>query len=181
MEMIESRRQQYRELCTQLGIGMYTIDVFSLRRISKRTNRYVPVYKPQEVDDRSVPERVDVPIPSYGHEQIAWPTYLKDFLAFQGIAFSGTVSFTGDFTGKSFIARLLNQRGSVVVVQTFDLDVNQTNTNEYTATLSLSVEKTYRPAQRTWWQVASVDDEDGTIVEIVGGDFFIERSRQVVV
>lgn len=181
MEMIESRRQQYKELCTQLGIGMYTIDVFSLRRISKRTNRYVPVYKPQEVDDRSMPERVDIPIPTYGHEPVSWPTYLKDFLAYQGVAWTDTVDFAGDFTGKSFVARLLNQRGSVVVVQTFDLDVNQTNTNTYTASLSLSAKQTERPAQRTWWSLASVDDESGEIIEIAGGDFFIERARTVVV
>jgi hypothetical protein len=181
MEMIESRRQQYKELCTQLGIGMYTIDVFSLRRISKRTNRYVPVYEPMEVDDRSIPLRADLPMPTYGSSPIPWPTFYKDFLAFQGIPWSDTVEFTGDFTGKSFIARLLNQRGSVVVIRPLDLSVTETSTNEFTASLSLSLDETLRPPQRTWWSLASVDDVTGKIVEIAGGDFFIERARTVVV
>jgi hypothetical protein len=51
MQMVETRQQQYRELCSYLGVGMYSIDVFSLRRVSKMTGRYVPSYVPQEVDD----------------------------------------------------------------------------------------------------------------------------------
>ena len=54
MEMVQSRKEQYKELCSMLGIGMYRIEVQTLRRISRRTNRYVPVYRPQEVDDGSI-------------------------------------------------------------------------------------------------------------------------------
>ena len=133
MEMIDSRREQYRDLCVQLGIGMYQIEVFNLRRISKRTNRYVPVYVPQEVDDRSHPQRVDLPIPTYGSAPTPWPTDAGDLTAYQGIAFETTITFSGDFTGTSFIARLLNQRGSVVVVQTFELTVTDDGNDNYEA------------------------------------------------
>ncbi len=181
MEMIQVRKDQYKELCTQLGIGLYSIEVSSFRRISKRTNRYVPVYKPQEVDDRSMPRRADIPLPTYGDQPVVWPTQANSFLAYQGIAFEDTVDFEGDFTGKSFIARLMNQRGGVVVVQNFGLVVDETVTGKFTATISLSVDQTLRPAQRTWWQIASVDDVSGEIIELKGGDFFIERSREVIV
>lgn len=181
MEMIQTRKDQYKELCTQLGIGLYSIEVFTLRRQSYRTNRYVPVYQAQEYDDKSMPERSHIPLPTYGDAPVAWPTEDKSFLAYQTIPFSGSVSFTGDFTGKSFIARLLNARGSNVVVDNFTLAVATADDTNYAATLSLSVDQTLRPAQRTWWQIASVDDTTGEIIELKGGDFFVERAREVIV
>lgn len=56
MDMVQARQTQYRDLCVQLGVGLYKIDVFTLRRQSKATGRLIPVYKPQEVDDRSYPQ-----------------------------------------------------------------------------------------------------------------------------
>ena len=70
MELVQQRKEQYKELCSLLGIGMYRIEVQTLRRISRRTNRYVPVYRPQEVDDGSIPQRVYLPMPSYGDIKI---------------------------------------------------------------------------------------------------------------
>jgi hypothetical protein len=96
MEMVQTRREQYRELCTYLGIGMYKIDVLSLRRISKATNRYVPVYKPQEVDDRSYPQRVDLPEPTYGDQPAEWPNQGDELTAYQGIAYYKSILFTAD-------------------------------------------------------------------------------------
>lgn len=180
MEMIESRREQYRDLCVQLGIGMYQIEVFNLRRISKRTNRYVPVYVPQEVDDRSHPQRVDIPIPTYGNAPTPWPTDGGDLTAYQGIAFETTIEFSGDFTGTSFIARLLNQRGSVVVVQTFELTVTDDGNDNYEATISLTADQTRRIARRTYWQIASQDDVTDEIIEIKGGNFLTDRISEVV-
>jgi len=124
MEMVQTRQQQYRELCVHLGIGMYSIDVFTLRRISKATNRYVPVYLPQEVDDRSYPDRIDDMIPTYGDKPPAWPTDAGELTAYQGRSYSTSLDFTGNWAGKSFTAKLLNQRGSVLIVQNFTLSVN---------------------------------------------------------
>ena len=123
MEMIDARREQYRELCVQLGIGLYTIEVFTLRRISKMTNRYVPVYKPQEVDDKSIGQRVDLEMPTYGDRETPWPTTAEELLAYEGFAFTHTKSFTGDYTGKLFQANLLTQRGSNYKMREFDLTV----------------------------------------------------------
>lgn len=181
LDMMNTRKAQYAELCAHLGIGLYSIDVFTLRRISKRTNRYVPIYKPQEVDDRSWPQRVNVPLPAYGDSQLAWPTEGGPLNAYQGIAYEETITFTGDFTGKSFIARLLAQRGSVQVVRDFTLVVDTDDDENFTATISLTAEETLRPPRRTHWQIASVDDETGEIIEILGGDFFIQRRSEVIV
>jgi hypothetical protein len=96
MEMVQTRREQYRELCTYLGIGMYKIDVLSLRRISLATGRYVPVYKPQEVDDRSYPQRVNLPEPTYGDQPAEWPTQGVELTAYQGVDYYKEVLFTAD-------------------------------------------------------------------------------------
>lgn len=68
MELVEARKGQYRELCQMLGVGLYRIEVSTLRRKSQRTNRYSPVYIPQEIDDGSIPQRVVLPIPNYGSQ-----------------------------------------------------------------------------------------------------------------
>lgn len=179
MEMVESRREQYRELCVQLGIGMYQIEVFNLRRVSNRTNRLVPVYRSQEVDDRSHPERIDLPVPTYGAQEIPWPTQGPEFTAYETFDFETTVDFTGDFTGKTLAARIIRQRGSVVVIQDLGFSVVENATDDYTATLTLDFDKVELLPQRTWWQIYSIADSDGRIEEVIGGEFFTEGASEV--
>ena len=133
MDMVSARQNQYRELCVHLGIGLYSIDVFSLRRISKATGRYVPIYRPQEVDDRSYPDRVDVPEPIYGDTPAEWPTTDVELTAYQGRSFSTSLDYTGNWAGYAFEAKLLPQRGSVLGVQEFTLSVDTTGAKEITA------------------------------------------------
>jgi hypothetical protein len=190
MEMIQTRQAQYRDLCVQLGIGLYKIDVFQLRRISQATGRYVPVYKPQEVDDRSYPERVHTPLPTYGDKPVPWPTFSGDLEAYQGRAFSTTVNFTPNpdwDENVTFIAKLLNQRGSVLVVEYPTLEVTTNTDGTYAATISLTSDQTLRIAQRTYWSVQIVDPNStdvnsGSIVpvEVAGGNFYTVRLSEVV-
>jgi hypothetical protein len=187
MDMVQARQAQYRDLCVNLGVGLYKIDVFTFRRISKATGRLVPVYKPQEVDDRSYPQRVEDQLPTYGDKQVPWVTEGGELTAYQGRAFTTTVSFTGDYDNTvSFVAKLLNQRGSVLVVQNFDLSVTQVDT-AFTATMSLTSDQTLTLAERTYWSLQLVDPNNtdpnsGTIlpVEVKGGNFFTARVSQVV-
>jgi len=132
LQMIQTRQDQYKDLCSQLGLGMYKIDVFTLRRVSKATGRYVPVYRPQEVDDRSYPDRVDLPEPTYGDSPVAWPTDKGELTAYQGRSFSTSLDTTANYAGKYFIANLLNQRGSVLIVQSLNLSVATTGTDVVT-------------------------------------------------
>lgn len=181
MEMVQTRREQYRELCTMLGIGMYKIDIFSLRRVSKATGRYVPQYKPQEVDDRSYPQRVHIPEPTYGDQPAAWPTDGGELTAYQGRAFEDTVVF--DYAaGTNFVAKLLNQRGSVVRVADFTLSVTESTPGTYSATLSFTADQTMRLANRTYWSIQVDDQTASTTIptEVKGGNFFTVRASEVV-
>ena len=325
MEMVQTRREQYRELCTYLGIGMYKIDVLSLRRISLATGRYVPVYKPQEVDDRSYPQRVDLPEPTYGDQPAEWPTQGDELTAYQGVAYYKSVLFTADlylsatvtnitatgsavtytaannyvvgqavtiteatpavynltnavitaatptsFTvasnvtgtyvsggfvrksaaitgasgtgatvtytannkfavgdrvtvsgvvpaeynltgayitavtptsfkvsgpttsafvsggtatriGNGVSAQCLPQRGAVIAAQTFSLAITDNYNGTYTANISLTADQTRVLANRTYWQIASVDPITGTKVEVLGGNFFTVRRSTAVI
>jgi hypothetical protein len=134
MQMVETRQAQYKELCSLLGIGMYSIEVFNFRRISKTTNRYVPVYKPLEVDDRSFPQRVDLPATTYGDKPSPWPTDGGELIAYQGRSFATSIDLEDtNFAGYQFVARLLPQRGSTYVRQNFTLAVSTTGIGTVTA------------------------------------------------
>jgi|SRR5687767_11647901 len=63
MALIQQRMEQYKELASALGVGPFRIQMFTLRRVSRTTNRLVPLYQPQEFDDRTYPPvRVYPPI-----------------------------------------------------------------------------------------------------------------------
>ena len=181
MEMMQARQAQYRDLCAQLGIGLYGIEVFTLRRVSKATGRYVPVYKPQEVDDRSFPQRVHTKLPTYGDQRPKFPTEAGDLTAYQTRAYSGSINFSGDFTGKSFVAELLQQRGGLQIVQAFTLDVTGNATDGWVANISLTKDQTTGLANRTWWTLCSVDDVTSEKLVIQEGNFFTVHASEVIV
>jgi hypothetical protein len=62
MNQIEMLKERYREEAAMLNVGMFRIEMFDLRRVSSTTGRLVPIYKPQEFDDRLLPRRMYPPI-----------------------------------------------------------------------------------------------------------------------
>jgi hypothetical protein len=50
--------EKYKTLCAQLNVGLFRIEMSTLRRISKTTGRLVPIYVPREYDDATMPIRV---------------------------------------------------------------------------------------------------------------------------
>lgn len=62
MGLIQLMEERYQHLAQQLNVGLARIEMFELRRVSATTNRYVPVYIPKEIDDRTPPTRVFPPI-----------------------------------------------------------------------------------------------------------------------
>ena len=106
MQMVEAKQTQYRELCSILGIGMYRIEVFTLRRISRMTNNYIPVYRPKEVDDGSIPQRVAIPMPTYGDTTPASPVTVKDLSLYAGDDFAEIVRFGMDITSYTPVSQI---------------------------------------------------------------------------
>lgn len=98
MDMIATRREQYETLCSALNIGLNRIEVYTLRRVSRMTNRYIPVYQPQEVDDQSRPKRVYLPMPTYGAVPLPEDASIYDIVVTQGDTFSMVLDFPFDLT-----------------------------------------------------------------------------------
>lgn len=57
-EIIAARTEEYLKLAGQLNVGLGRIEMFTLRRVSRTTNRLIPIYQPQEWDDRTPPKRL---------------------------------------------------------------------------------------------------------------------------
>jgi hypothetical protein len=98
-EIIMSRKEQYRELCMLLNVGMHRIEVTTLRRISRLTNKYVPVYRPQEIDERALPQRVRLNMPTYGDITPPSTALVRDLNMYSGDDFAMKFEFGFDLTG----------------------------------------------------------------------------------
>jgi hypothetical protein len=65
MAMIDAVTARYKELCEQLQIGYYRIEMGNLRRVSRTTGRLIPLYEEREFDDYRLPQRL---IPEVDHK-----------------------------------------------------------------------------------------------------------------
>lgn len=74
MQMQDALQKRYQDICAQLNIGLYRIEVYTLRRISRTTNRLVPIFKSREYDDTSYPQRLLPPIDAPNADQSGLPS-----------------------------------------------------------------------------------------------------------
>jgi len=51
MAMIDAVGARYHDICQQLNIGLWRIEMSDLRRVSRTTSRLVPLYREREYDD----------------------------------------------------------------------------------------------------------------------------------
>lgn len=178
MQMIDIRKQQYKELCSQLGIGLYKIDVFTLRRTSKTTNRYVPVYLPQEVDDRSMPQRALIPIPSYGSAISPSDVPTFDLTAYQGDSFEVYLQFAFDVTGYTFSSDIVQTFGSPVPIGSFVVDFVPGEPTKLK--LSMTSDKTTELPERCFWDIQAKSDTDPTYEKTyMRGALFVTRQATI--
>lgn len=147
MEMVQTRQSQYRELCSMLGVGLYRMEVYTLRRVSRLTNRYIPVYRPQEIDDGSLPQRVILPIPNYGDVTPASPVPTRDLSLYAGDDFEEKVRFSmdlGDFVPLAQVRLYPDIPGgrvgpAIIATLVITKEASNTNTNLPTDTLDTLV------------------------------------------
>jgi hypothetical protein len=172
MEIISARKEQYRELCTLLGIGMYRIENFMLRRVSRVTNHLVPVYRKQEIDDRSLPVRVYLQIPTLGGQPLPDAVPEQDFNLYKGDSFEATLVFPYDISGYDFKSQIHYQAGDPVILATFAI----TKVNTTTLLLRLTSAQTSELPQRSFWDIQATSPTDSTYeVTYMKGFVFTER------
>lgn len=61
-QQIDFLENKYKEFCAQLNIGLFRIEMFTLRRVSRTSGRLVPLFKEREYDDSTLPVRLLPPI-----------------------------------------------------------------------------------------------------------------------
>ena len=174
MQMIEVRKQQYRELCSQLGIGLYKIDVFSLRRISKTTNHYVPIFQPQEIDDRSPMVRVHLPIPTYGNVELPVTTVVQDLYVYEGDAYEFDIQLDFEVDTLTPLAQIRTVPGSAIVVTEFTVtkpDLVEDGDNLRTLRLSLTGEQTLLLPGTSYYDVQLTNADNVTHTYVSGKIF----------
>ena len=160
IQIVESRKDQYKELCQMLNLGMYRIETLTLRRISRLTNRYVPVYKPQEVDDGSIPQRVYLPLPDY-HDETPHPVPVYDLEMYAGDYFSISFKFPFDLTTYTPLAQIrlypqliANQVGPLLIAK-FNYFYSQSVSGGINDTINLTLDGsiTAELPQTTYWDL----------------------------
>ena len=175
MQMIDVRKNQYKELCSQLGIGLYKIDVFSLRRISKSTNFYVPIYQPMEVDDQSTPIRVHLPIPTYGNVVQPPVVVTQDLNLYEGDEYHFTIVLDIEVSALTPLAQIRGVPGSATVLTEFTVtkpDVGSADGDGLrTLQLALTGDQTRLLPGTSYYDV-QLTNSDGVTHTYVAGKIF---------
>lgn len=174
MQMIQTRKDQYKELCSQLGIGLYKIDVFSFRRISKTTNHYVPIFQPQEIDDASTPIRVHLPTPTYGNVELPVPVVTQDLNVYEGDAYEFSIRLDFEVDTMTPLAEIRALPGAAQLITTFTVtkpDIDEDGNNLRTLKLSLTGDQTRLLPGTSYYDV-QLTDVDNITKTYVSGKIF---------
>ena len=175
--IIQARREQYRELCAALNIGLWRIEMGVLRRVSRTTNKLVPVYMPQEIDDSTIPERVYIENNLKGRTPLPSNVGVYDIILTQGDVWSVPFDFPIDLTGYLVKAQARTYPGSPVVAA--DITCTITDVANGKVTLSLTHDQTLNLPLKCFWDLQIYKADESFNETYVRGLMF--TNRQVTV
>lgn len=76
ISQIQELKERYDKDCALMNAGPYRWETIRLRRVSKTTGRYVPLYKDREYDDFAYPTRLVPPIDARWEDNSGIPSQL---------------------------------------------------------------------------------------------------------
>lgn len=117
MQLISYWQQQYDDLASALNVGIHRIEMYTLRRVSRTTNRLVPIFREQEYDDRTPRQRILPPIDTGGGRLITY----------RGI-WSPTIEYARDDIVDYLSQRYLAKQASINENPSLDLDLSHWET-----------------------------------------------------
>jgi hypothetical protein len=164
-DLIGKRWDQYKQLCAQLNIGLFRIEMGTLRRVSRTTNKLVPIYVSQEIDDSSKPERVYIVNDLTGREPVPSAVPVHDLRIYQGDSFALNIYLGFDITGLTVKAQIRSYPNSPTVYATFDYTVYDAMTGKIT--LLLTKNDTVNLPVRTFWDLQITDPLDANYEQTV--------------
>jgi hypothetical protein len=176
MALIGQRMEQYRNLCAALNIGLWRIEVGTLRRVSRTTNKLVPVFMPQEIDDSRRPERVYLPIDMTGRTPVPSTVGIYDIILQQGDSWTAVFDFPNDldFDDLNFKAEIRTYPNSPSRWAVFNIAVE--DAVEKKLRLSLTKDQTEYLPVRSFWDIQATSDSDPDFEQTyLRGQVFCER------
>lgn len=175
MMLIDALTARYKEQSELLGVGIYAVEVFTLRRVSLGTNRYVPIYRPQEYDDRSIPVRVDIPAPTYGGQEKSELLTVYNINLYQGNAWVADFDFPFSLANKTLKAVIRQYANASLTLAEITCEI--TDAPNGVARLSLTKDQTLGLPAKAVWDLVIMDSIDNTISETyMKGSVFTERA-----
>ena len=176
--IIGQRMQQYKDLCAALNVGLWRIEMGTLRRVSRTTNKLVPVYLAQEIDDSRRPERIFLQNDLYGRTPAATTAQIYDLVFTQGNSFEFTLDFPFDLTGYTAKAQIRTYPNSPSLYATFTIEYLDRAAG--TIKLSLTTKDTDYLPQRAYWDLLITSDSDSTWAHTyVKGQVFVDSGVTV--
>lgn len=177
MQSIDARMNQYKALCAALNIGLWRLEMGVLRRVSRTTNKLVPVYMAQEVDDGRRPERVYIQNDLLGRSPVPNYSQIYDLVLYQGDSFSCEFDFPFDITNLSFKAQIRTYPNAPSLYATFTVTVLSTSPTLSKIKLSLTKQNTsYMPVRAFWdLQATSTTDPNYEVTYVRGQVFTIQQ------
>jgi hypothetical protein len=115
--------------------------------------------------------------PTYGDKPSEHPYDSVELTAYQDVAFTYSLPYTGNLTTKGVVANIRWKAGVDQSHMPFTVVVTTAagSTTSHTITLSLTQEQTKRLAQRMYWDVQFVYDSDGHKETYKAGKLFTVR------
>lgn len=162
MGTIQKRFDQYKMLCSQLNIGLWRIEMGTLLRVSRTTNKYVPVFVAQEVDDARKPERVYAQNNLTGRSPALNYAQIYDLTLYQGDSFQVEFDFPFDVTGYTISSQIRTYPNAPSLYATFTVTVLSASSTLSRVKLSLTAQQTAYLPVRGFWDLQSVSNSDPT-------------------
>jgi len=176
--MIQQRQDQYKQLCSALNIGLWRIQMGTLRRVSRHTNKLVPVYMAQEHDDSRKPERVYLPNDLNGRQVFPTTVQAYDLVLYQGDSFSQDFVLGASVTGLVFKSEMRTYPNSPARYASFTVTIIDAATGRIRITLTQSATK-YLPV-RLFWDLQATSTTDATFQKtFLRGQVFVTQQVSV--
>lgn len=161
-ETIQNRWDQYHQLCAQLNIGLWRTEMGTLRRVSRTTNKLVPVYMAQEIDDSRAPERVYIQNDLMGREPFPSYVEIQDIVLYQGDSYAEEIDFPFDITGLTWKAQIRTYPNAPSLYASFNIEVISTSESLSKLRLSLDRSSTAYIPPRAFWDLQATATDDSS-------------------
>ena len=176
--IIQQRMEQYKQLSSALNIGLWRLELGTLRRVSRNTNRLVPIYMAQEIEDARYPERVYIENNLKGFDPTPTTAAVYDLLIYQGDSFTIELDFPDATTNLVFKAQIrIYARAPIIIA---DMVVTVINNATGRIRLSLPSSVTKNLPKRGTWDLQATSTVDATFQKTyIRGQVFV--TEQVTV